>query len=527
MEDRIEADLAIGRHRELLPELAQLVDDHPWRERLRGHQMLALYRSGRQGDALAAYSGLQRVFADELGIDPGPELRDLQRAILQQDSALDPVARSTHVTSSSESIPRSSLPEQLTLLVERPQLTDRIAALLDTDRIVTLTGPGGAGKTRMALHLAAQNDLPPGRSVFVDLAAIEDPSLVAAAVATALGLDDSATSQRVEAMAEHMESRGTFLVLDNCEHVIEPLAALVEHLLRHAPTLTVLATSREALRVQAESVISVPPLELPDDSQRSVDLRSVEAVALFLDRVRHSAPDLDIAAPATLAMAARICQQLDGMPLAIELAAAKAGSLSLGTIVENLDRQTRLLTSGPRTAPARQRSLRAVVDWSYDQLNEEERRLFRALSVFRSGFTVEAAEAMASGIGLDSSAGLELVPSLVEKSLLMVDSGRVRYRLLEPLRQYAELQVETDEALLIDAVHASYFASSAQDAATAIQGGSGQTAAYTFFVAEVNNLRRAMSSLADRGNWQELGLMALTLGVSGHTRAAARGTRGG
>ncbi|WP_370091726.1 BTAD domain-containing putative transcriptional regulator [Streptacidiphilus sp. MAP12-20] len=503
VESRAEAGLALGRERELIAELRTAVAEEPLRERLSALLMRALYAAGRQADALAAFASLREALADTLGADPGPELADLHLAVLRADPALRAVGRTRSPNASREILgdlggssaaapavgsgdyggvearsqsasretfgdlasvsPVPPVPRPLTSFVGRePELAALAGALRDA-RLVTLTGPGGTGKTRLALETAARDAAGPGGACFVDLSRVADGAALAPALLGALGVREAgvlgATAPGGDAaarLAPALSRRGDLLlVLDNCEQIVGEVAALAEGLLAACPELRVLATSREALAVPGERVRPLEPLPAP------------EALRLFAERAAAVRPGFD---PDTLDAAdatavAEICRRLDGLPLAIELAAARLRLLTPRQIADRLDDRFRLLTGGSRTAQPRQQTLRAVVDWSWDLLPESERTMLRRISVFSGGWTLTAAESVCD-VAEDT---LDLLGALVEKSLVVAyqphAAGEMRYRMLETVRAYAadKLAAADEQRAYADA-HLSFFLALAAEA---------------------------------------------------------------
>jgi predicted ATPase/DNA-binding SARP family transcriptional activator len=416
LEDRCEAELGRGHARELVPALQALVGEHPFRERPRKQLMLALYRSGRQSEALEVYRETRRLLVDELGIEPSEDLRGLEQKILQGDPDLDlPSERS-----------RSNLPLETTRLIGRERELAELLDLMSTGRLLTLAGPGGIGKTRLALQTAAALvDSFRDGVWFVPLAALRDPELVLPAVAQALGLRDGRT------LEEYLRERQLLLLLDNYEQLLEGAASL-SGLLRESPELKLLVTSRAPLHLSGEFVYQVPTLH------------NAAATELFLERTRAAGGvDSSGAVP-------EICSRLDNLPLALELAAARVRILSPEELLGRLEQSLALLTSGPLDAPDRQRTLRAAIQWSYELLGEGERRLFPRLAVFVGGCTLEAAEEVAE-------ANLDALQSLVDMSLVRRAGGR--FFMLETIREFSlELLEDSGEAQDLRRRHARFYA---------------------------------------------------------------------
>lgn len=439
-EDLAEAELAAGRPDGAAGCLQEHLAAHPLRERGWEHLMVALYRLGRQADALDAYRRARRVLRDELGIEPNPALRRLERRILAQDPGLD------HVPAGDANPTRHNLPAALTPLVGRADQLAGLTAELASTRLLTLTGVAGVGKTRLALQLAA-NELDRFDAVrLVELAPLERDGRVDAQVARALGVSTVPDGGLPDRFAELLAARRVLIVLDNCEHVLAAAAQIAQVLLQRCPSVTVLATSREPLAVAGEAVRAVPTLSLPAaDASTPADLAGSDAVALFLQRARASQAGFGLTtgnAPAVR----QICRRLDGIPLALELAASRLRALAAQQVADRLDDRFDLLTAGGRTAPKRQQTLRATMDWSYQLLAPEEQAALRALSVFPADFDLDAA---ATVIGpICGGQGDEVVFRLVDKSLVVTRrrDGSVRYGLLDTIRGYAaERLAETGE----------------------------------------------------------------------------------
>jgi predicted ATPase len=458
----------------LVGELERLVAAHPTRERLRALLMVALYRSGRQADALAVYQQTREALAEELGIDPSPELQRLHQQVLTQDPALEPAGPGRPQ-------PRHNLPERLTSLVGRDRELDEVAKLLEQHRLVTVIGPGGAGKTTVAVEAARRLVVAgyPDGVWLVELAALRDPALLAEVVVAALGLEDETAGPGAptppplaERLAGFVADKALLLVLDNCEHLAAACAGLVQRLLRGGPGLRVLATSREVLGVPGEAVWPVPPLAVPapaTDDEAGADgvvpevLAGYDAVRLFSERAAAADPGFALAAD-NAPVVAELCRRLDGLPLAIELAAARVRFLPVTEIAARLGDRFRLLTGGARTLDPRQQTLRATLDWSWELLAEPDRRLLRRLSVFAGDCTVAAAEAVCAGGDGEVMDGLF---RLVDRSLVVAAGGEpARFRLLESVRAYAaERLAEAGETEALEARHTAWFLRLAEQAA--------------------------------------------------------------
>lgn len=661
IEDRMEAELASGRHREMVPELEELVDSHPWRERLWGQLMLALYRAGRQAEALRSFRRASDVLGEQLGIEPGPELRSLEDRILGQDPALwwqppgaasapgagevgllmwewksgtdssgeaavhqligesmeasagspipgpggvtgyafdDPalvVAAATELVTAltrsgrqmlvggalhtgeiterggrpaglaqhrclrllraghggqllvseagaawldpglpadmdlvdlgrhrlpgvtgpetirqlrapgwkehfpplrSMAMAASNLPVQLTTFLGREVELLEVGKLVDEHRLVTLTGPGGAGKTRLALQIAADRvGTQPDGVWLVELAALNDADQVLKAAAVALGIAENPDRPLLTGLIERLQAAEPLLVFDNCEHLIDPTAELIDHLLRASPEARVLATSRQALGVAGEHVWPVPTLPIPDPERipEASELLRYDAVRLFVERAGEVRPDFTLDQDNAAAVA-RICRRLDGLPLAVELAAARVRSLSPQEIAERLERALDVLAPGARTALPRQRTLEATLDWSHQLLDSDEQVLYRRLGIFLGGCTLEAAERVCCQPPLNPTAVLDLLDQLVSKSLLTVTAtAPTRYLMLETVRGHAAGRLElSGEGPMLAEVQARHFLDLAHQAEAAGRGAL-QKEWFDRLEADHDNLRRAIS----------------------------------
>ena len=488
LERRIDADLELGRATDLVPELERLVAEQAYRERFHAQLMLALYRSGRQADALDAYRLARARLVDELGVEPTRQLQDLETAILRQDPALDAGEQAAART-------RPTLPVPAQPLVGRTLDVAAVTSLVRTPaaRLVTLTGPGGTGKTRLALEAAHQlvSDFS-GGVVLVDLAPLHDAALVASTVAHAVGASGEDDAELVERVGAAVAGHDLLLVLDNFEHVLEA-APLVAELLAHVPTLRALATSREPLRIRVEHEYRVPSLGLPPATATALaEVSKSDAVALFVARARAARTGFELTQGNAEAVV-DICRALDGLPLALELAAARVRLLSTSDLRDRLENRLGLLADGGRDLPDRQRTLRAAIDWSHDLLDEPEQRLLARLAVFAGGWTLDAAERICD-------ADLTNLGSLVEKSLVQsatdAEDG-TRFSMLETLREYAlERLNAAGELDGIRGRHASYFA----DLAIRLQPILERAVAVDEAEREHDNIRLALTHSLDRGD---------------------------
>ncbi|HYZ97652.1 MAG TPA: BTAD domain-containing putative transcriptional regulator, partial [Acidimicrobiales bacterium] len=448
LEHEIEARLLLGRHEEAIPVLRRLIADHPLRERLRAQLMVALYRSGRQAEALRAFDATRERLVEELGVEPAAELQALQRSVLDHNPDLDwtPLGVPAGDDVASEGarvegagLPGGSLPAPTSRLVGREREVAAVHAGMADSRMVTLTGPGGAGKTRLALAVA-HDELGARPVWFVDLGGVGDPGLVPFEVARAVGA--ASLTDPLEAAAVRVGDRPGLLVLDTCEHLIDACATTAHRLLRTCPALGVLATSRQPLAVAGEVAWPVPPLRVPDPAASLTEMRDAEAVRLFSERSRAVRPDFT-ADESVVGDVADICRTLDGLPLAIELAAARTNVLSVASILERLGDRFALLSKVGRAAEVRQRSLRGAIEWSYELLDDDQRVFFDRLGVFAGRFTLDAAGAVAAHeLGTDP---LDLVSAVVDRSLVVAD-GDDSYRMLDSLRAYAAERLRVDPA---------------------------------------------------------------------------------
>jgi predicted ATPase/DNA-binding SARP family transcriptional activator len=510
VEALVEARLALGQHHGLVGWLEQLVAAHPLHERLWGQLMVALYRSGRQADALAAFRRLRATLVEQLGVEPAPELQRLHEQVLGQHHELEPAGSRAYGVAAGEA---GNLPRQLTSFVGRATELADLAALTDAHRAVTLTGAAGAGKTRLALEVAEHvRDRHRDGAWLVELAALVAPEQVPLAAAGALGLGEQPGRAMLEVLADHLHGRRLLLVLDNAEHLPDGAAELVDRLLRGAPGLHVLATSRQPLGVEGEVTYEVPPLPVPPaDTEAGVD--AYDAVRLLTERARAADPRFAVAA-GTAGSLARICRRLDGLPLALELAAARLRTFDPQRLASLLDDRFTLLESTTRRAPARHQTLRAAIGWSYDLLTADEQALFRRLSVFDGGFTLEAAEQVCTSAPLRPGAILTGLPALVDRSLVVADrrpDGGTRYRLLETLREYARERLPAAEAAELHGRHLRFLLDLAEQAALELRSPR-QRQWLALLDGERDNLRAALRwSLTREGGERRHGVRLATL----------------
>ena len=474
LELRLDARLALGEHRELIAELEELVAAEPYREHLREQLVLALYRSGRQQDALDAYQEARRAL-DELGVEPGPALRELERAVLRHDPVLAPDEQAE--------APRLRLPAPPTALVGRRLELTAVEAILRRDdvRLVTLTGPGGTGKTRLSLavaeHLAPEVR---GGAAFVDLSSIHDAELIVPTIGQALGVGD------VQEVESRLATGSMLLVLDNLEQLAAEAAPVLARLLADAPRLRMLATSRVPLRVSGEHEYAVPPLPL------------TESVALFAARARAIDPAFTLD-DETAATVERICGRLDGLPLAIELAAARIRALPLRALEQRLDNALDVLVGGARDLPSRQRTLRATLDWSYELLDADAQRLLTQAAVFAGGFCLADVEAVTGGDPI------EPLSALVEAGIVR-RSGE-RFTLLETVREYALDHL--DDADEVRRRHLAHYLAVAESTwSDILAGGAPEKEGIEVQEREADNLRAALTFGVSSGDGEAVARIA-------------------
>ena len=459
MEDRFDAEISLGHGAELVTELTDLVAAHPVRERLVAALMRALVATGRDTEALLVYQRTREALADALGVDPSPELSALHVALLRGELGRREENRKTNLRA------------ELTSFVGKDADVAAVRELIAEHRLTTLIGPGGSGKTRLATETARTllGDLPDG-AWLVELAAIGADGDVAQSTLAALGLRDALlggapNAEPMDRLIAAIRERETLLILDNCEHVIESAAPFAHRVLGECRRLRILATSREPLGITGEALWLVEPLALPSEDASPGEIESSPAVRLLRDRAGAVRKDLTTDAHTSTIMA-RVCRALDGIPLAIELAAARLRTMSLDQLAHRLDDRFRLLTSGSRTALPHHRTLRAVVDWSWELLTDAERMVLRRLAVFSGGASLEAAERVCAGDGVEQEQVLELLTSLAEKSLLLTEGDSApRYRMLGTIKEYAGHRLaEAGESDLARRAHLAYFTELAETA---------------------------------------------------------------
>ncbi|MGA5068973.1 AfsR/SARP family transcriptional regulator [Streptomyces exfoliatus] len=541
LEDLAETRLDLGDHDTLAAELAEQVARHPLRERLRAAHIRALYRTGRQREALDSYQDLRTRLAQDLGLDPGPTLTALHQAILRQEADPTPppaptpapapasapppapTPASTPITPPAPTTPptpapapvqtppppptRTNLPAPYTELIGRTDALTDIGTLLTTRRLVTLTGPGGVGKTRLALAAAADRAHPDGVWL-VELAALDttaaaDPvATLAEAVTTTLGIRDDAYAgpTPLDCLTDTLRTRTLLLLLDNCEHMTAAAAHLAVHLLRNAAGVRILATSQEPLGLPGEQVWTVSPLDLPDPTPAPdpADLERSGAVRLFVARATAAAQDFSLTAENAEAVAA-ICRRLDGIPLALELAATRLKVLGPHGLLARLDDRFRLLSATRREAPARQQTLRAMIDWSWELLTASEQIVLRRLSVHADGCTLDAAEAVCAGEGVKREDVLDLLARLVDRSLVVVTDTPhgPRYRLLESVAAYCHERIHAaGEHDTLQRRHRLHYTALAETAAPLLRGRDQRTWLERLDL-ETANLRKAIDHPGD------------------------------
>ncbi len=491
-EIRLKADLDLGNHSEIIPELTTMVSEHPFHEPFSAQLMLALYRAGRAGDALAVFADAEKALGEALGIGPSHDLRALERAIVLEDRALDrPTATPPH-----------NLLASITSFIGREKDLDALAGSIQQSRLLTLTGPGGSGKSRLALEAASLVlDAYEDGVWRIELAPVRDPDAVPATVSDAFGEPASHATDPTESLVDYLKHRQLLLLIDNCEHLIEAAASLVSTVLTRCPGVSVLATSREPLRVAGETMWLVPPLGLPQLGSEPEVQEAADAFQLFKTRARDAAPGFTIN-DENRPQVVDVCRSLAGLPLAIELAASRIASFSPEQLLEKLAGGLGVLAGTSRTGLEHHRTMRAALYWSYQLLHPEHARVFRDLAVFRGGWTLADAEHVLeppSGGGVGELS--DVLADLVDRSLVERLRGRgLHYRMLEPIREFALEMFETSDTFQkVSAGHARRYLSLAREVDRALRGPD-QLQWLHLMQDEHDNLRQAIRWAVDSEN---------------------------
>lgn len=503
-EERGEYDLASEVLRRALKEDPALEEAHAG--------LMRLYAlAGSKREALAQYGRLEEALSREVGTEPSASSRALREEIAAGRFPPNDGVPFGSAPEEPAGTARRNLPAPRTSFVGREREMIEVKRMMAMTRLLTITGVGGSGKTRLALEVA--RDLVgayPDGVWLAELAPLADPGLVPQAVARTLGVKEQPGQPLTDTLAETLRTKRTLLVLDNCEHLLDGAARLVDALLDSCPHLRILATSREALGIAGEVRWTVPSLSMldPQSADTVEELERSESARLFVERASARRPGFSLTPDNTQAVA-QICHRLEGIPLAIELAAARVGALSIKQISERLTASLKLLTGGDRTQVPKQRTLRGTLDWSHELLSTNEKKLFGRLSVFAGGWTLEAAEEVGADGSIEGSDVLDLLGRLVDKSLVVAEAeaqGAVRYRTLEPIRQYARERLEeSEESEAIQRRHAEFFLALAEEAEPEVEGPQ-QAAWLERLEAEHDNLRAALSWSLERGEEAELGL---------------------
>jgi predicted ATPase/DNA-binding SARP family transcriptional activator len=564
-DELLDARLAAGEHHQALPEVERAAAAQPLRERTQLLLAVARYRCGRHADALEALRRYRERLAEETGLDPTDELARTEAAILARAAWLNPPAPASaapavdnqeHVPSGSATLPhRGAAPGAGSLeaaprglapgagpmkvapatlppppaapLVGRELELERLDGELGRHRLVTVTGVGGVGKTRLAMEAARRIHAAGRPVVALELAEIGQAEAVAPALAARLGVRPGPAMPVEDAIAEYLSTQRLLLVVDNCEHLLAVVARLLDRIVRQAPQVTVLASSRERLGLDAEQVLPLPPLPLPaGDGPARPGPAQPASVLLFADRARRARPSFQLSA-ANLDRVGEICRRLDGLPLALELAAGRLNALGLDDLGERLGQLDLLARPPAGEGGARHRTLRAVIDWSYRLLDDPERRLFDAVSVFDGGFGLAAAEQVAGADGLDPEQVPAALARLVDASMVMadedpVDGGRLRYRLLETTRHHgrASLAGQAGAAAAVFRRHGEWAAAFAEAAEQALRGPE-EAAWWRRVDAELPNLRGAWHRALGDGRLEVAARIAVALGEHAYYRGRA------
>ncbi|MER8186133.1 BTAD domain-containing putative transcriptional regulator [Kitasatospora sp. NPDC094015] len=510
--DLADAELSLGRADSAAPRLAALLAEYPVHERAAALLMDALAAQGRQADALALYERVRETLADDLGTDPGAALHERHLRLLRAERPAPPAVRTGP----------GNLPAPLTGFVGREDDLARIDALLTAGRLLTVVGPGGVGKTRLAVEAARRRSGAYRDGAWlIDLASVTEPAKVGSALLVGVGLRGGAmfearprgegAGEEVDVLVERLGGRESLLLVDNCEHLIDAVAHLVAALLSRCPGLSVLATSREPLAVDGEALVPLGPLALPGPDDDVEQARQAASVRLFTERARAVRPGFDVDGT-TLPGIRRVVRSLDGMPLALELAAARLRTMSLPELADGLADRFRLLTTGSRTALPRHRTLRAVIAWSWQLLGEHERTVAERVSVLSGGVTSASATALCAGTAVPAADVPELLAGLVDRSLLQLAPDPGRYRMLETLREYGTDRLAgTGDLGAVRDLAADHFAELMARHDPQLRG-SGQPAAIRAIGAEYDNTLAALRRRCDTGDAP--GALALALNLT-------------
>ena len=520
--DLADAELSLGQAEVAVARLTGLLAEHPVHERAAAVLMDALAAQGRQADALARYEQVRTRLADTLGADPGSALRERHLRLLRPE----PPAATADTTSP------GNLPAPLTSFIGRDDDLARIATLLTTGRLVTVVGPGGAGKTRLAVEAARRHrhDYHDG-AWLLDLATVTEPAKIATALLAGIGRRGGAmleSGKRVEgdevdALVGELGGWESLLLIDNCEHLIDAVASLVAVLLPRCSGLRVLATSREPLAVDGEALVPLAPLALPVPTDTVEQARTADSVRLFTERAAAVRPGFDID-ETTLPDVVRVVHGLDGLPLALELAAARLRTMSLRDLAAGLSDRFRLLTTGSRTAPPRHRTLRAVIAWSWELLDEHERTVAQRISILPGGVTPASAAAVCAGTTVPAAEIPELLATLVDRSLLQLVHGTGHYRMLETIREYgADRLSETGDLGTVRDLAAAHFTELMARYDPQLRG-PGQLTAMKVIGAEYDNTLAALSHLC--ATRDSAGAITLALSLTWYWQMSGRQSDG-
>ena len=495
-EECLSLRLDLGEDRTLVADLEALVSEHPLRERPWLLLAMALHRCGRSADALRRISAFRSILRDELGLDPPAAIRALDSRILESDPAL----LGTPQLSSRRS---RTPPVEVTPLVGRSTDVAGIVTRLGEQRLVTLVGPGGVGKTRLAMRVAADVwDARGGEVYVVDLAPVHDPLLAVASVATAIDVQQRQHLSVEETLVEYLRARRALIVLDNCEHLCAAVARLTERLMAACPDLTILATSREVLGLAGEHVCRVEPLAVAGVGMSTEEVAGVAAVRLFVDRAVASNPGF-VLGPDNVGAIADIVRRVDGLPLAIELAAARLRAISPAALAERLEQTFDLLDHAQFTPIERHQTVKELVGWSFNLLTPDEQTLFARLSVFAGSFALDSVESICTDQALDAAAAARLLAALVDKSMvLLTDAHAGRYRILEPLREFGRSQLGDDEHAAVSERHAAWYLDLAERSGAALAGPD-EAAASARLDRDFDNLRSAFSWIVEHHDLEQ------------------------